>query len=134
MRKGTVSGAVSLVMIFCVLCMAVFSVLTFATAQREERLAKLNEERARAYYEADAKAIEVINALKNGEEPEVDVAYETENGVRIMEFEIPAGGDLALSVRASIENGEVTIYRWQTLFEGEWEMDESFQVWDGVTF
>ena len=31
-RGGGVSGAVSLVMIFCVLCLAVFAVLTLATA------------------------------------------------------------------------------------------------------
>ena len=134
MRKGTVSGAVSLVMIFCVLCMAVFSVLTFATAQREERLAKLNEQRAKAYYEADAKAIEVLNAIKEGREPDADVAYETEDGHRIAEFEVSAGGDLALSVRVSIDGEKLSILRWQTIYEGDWEIDESFKVWDGVTF
>ena len=36
-RGGTMTGAVSLVMIFCVLCMAVFAVLTLSTAAHREK-------------------------------------------------------------------------------------------------
>lgn len=39
-RGGTVSGAVSLVMIFVVLCLTVFSVLTLSTAVGESKLAR----------------------------------------------------------------------------------------------
>ncbi len=39
-RGGTVSGAVSLVMIFAVLCLTVFSVLTLSTAVGESKLAQ----------------------------------------------------------------------------------------------
>ena len=45
-RGGTMTGAVSLVMIFCVLCMAVFAVLTLSTAVREQSLAELTAQRA----------------------------------------------------------------------------------------
>ena len=45
-RGGTVCGAVSLTVIFCVLCMAVFAALTFVTANRERVLSELDARRA----------------------------------------------------------------------------------------
>ena len=62
-RSGGVSGAVSLVMIFCVLCLAVFAVLTLSTAVREQGLAELTAQRAREYYEADADAVAALVAI-----------------------------------------------------------------------
>ena len=58
-RGGGVSGAVSLVMIFCVLCLAVFAVLTLATADREAKLAEMTARSAADYYEADRRAVEI---------------------------------------------------------------------------
>ena len=48
-RGGSVSGAVSLVMIFCVLCLAVFATLTYVTADRERQLAELTARSAADY-------------------------------------------------------------------------------------
>ena len=62
-RGGGVSGAVSLVMIFCVLCLAVFAVLTLATADREAKLAEMTARSAADYYEADHRAVEIAAAL-----------------------------------------------------------------------
>ena len=55
-RGGTVTGAVSLVMIFVVLCMTVFAVLTLSTAVGESRLAQATAAHVQDYYEADARA------------------------------------------------------------------------------
>ena len=65
-RGGTVSGAASLVMIFCVLCMAVFAALTFVTANRERTLAELNARRAAEFYRADCDATRIAAALRGG--------------------------------------------------------------------
>ena len=75
---GSVSGAVSLVMIFCVLCLVVFATLTYVTADRERQLAALNAERAAAYYAADAEASRIVAALARGEEPPADAAVTQE--------------------------------------------------------
>ena len=53
MRRGRVSGAVSLIMIFCVLCLSVFAVLTLSTAVGEKKLTDLTAERAQDWYAAD---------------------------------------------------------------------------------
>ena len=81
-RGGSVSGAVSLVMIFCVLCLVVFSTLTYVTADRERQLSELTAQRAEAYYAADAEATRIVAALIRGEEvpkaPEGCPAYQKE--------------------------------------------------------
>ena len=75
-RGGTMTGAVSLVMIFCVLCMAVFAVLTLSTAVREQSLAELTAQRAAEYYEADRQATSIAAAVIAGEPVEnTEVSY-----------------------------------------------------------
>ena len=59
-RGGTVSGAVSLIVIFGVLCMAVFAALTFATANRERTFAELDARRAAEFYQADTAAADCL--------------------------------------------------------------------------
>lgn len=130
-RGGSISGAVSLVMIFCVLCLAIFAVLTFATAQREQKLSLLNAQRATDYYEADAKATGIISDLLAGKEISIDCIKASDaDGVRYS-FSIPAGGEQELAVEVLISGSKYKILKWKTVFVGDWEPDYSLDVWDG---
>jgi len=126
-RGGSISGAVSLVMIFCVLCMAVFAALTMVTAQREHTLAVLTADRAQAYYEADRTAAETVAALERGERPQgVTLTGDTAS------FAVPAGGDTLLAVKVRLEDRGCTVEQWETVFAGEWEAAETIEVWGGA--
>ena len=48
-------GASSLILIFIVLCMATFGLLSLSSAQGDLKLAGRNGEAVRAYYEADSR-------------------------------------------------------------------------------
>lgn len=80
-RGGTVSGAVSLVMIFAVLCLTVFSVLTLSTAVGESKLAQATAQHTADYYAADAQATAIAAQLGQGSRAqEIDgiaIAYTT---------------------------------------------------------
>lgn len=65
-RGGTVSGAVSLVMIFAVLCLTAFSVLTLSTAVGESKLAQATVQHTADYYAADAQATAIAAQLGQG--------------------------------------------------------------------
>ncbi len=129
-RGGMMPGMVSLMMFFCVLCLAIFSVLALATADREHRLTSLTAERAEAWYEADRKAMGIAGRIRNGEMPEEVSFTDTPEG-QLAEFSVPAGGDQNLSAAILVTPDEFRIIRWQTVFEGEWEADMSIDVWDG---
>ena len=131
-RGGGVSGAVSLVMIFCVLCLAVFSVLTIATADREAKLAEMTARNAADYYEADRQAVEIVAALQSGDTLPTDVEI-TRTG-NTAAFSLPVGENQALNVEVLLggQDGRTCeILRWQTEYTGSWETDDSWAVWDG---
>ena len=128
-KRGGVSGAVSLVMIFCVLCLAVFSVLTYATADRESRLSEMTAGNAADYYRADYEATAIAAALRSGAPlpADVDIAWDGDTA----SFCIPIGDSLGLDVALSVHGGACEILRWQTVYTGSWEPDEFLDLWDG---
>ena len=129
-RGGTMTGAVSLVMIFCVLCMAVFAVLTLATAVREQGLAELTAQRAAEYYEADRQAAEIAAALIAGEAVEADVSYELTGEGAVASYVVPAGGELLLEVRLLLTGSEYEVLAWRTIYAGDWTPDNSMELLD----
>ena len=136
-RGGGVSGAVSLVMIFCVLCLAVFAVLTLATADRERNRAQLTAQSAEAYYEADRQATEVLAAMQMDGPIPADVAVNRvtsaapEGSEETVSFTIPIGEEQGLEVEALLRGGDVEVLRWQTAYTGGWETDDTLDLWSG---
>ena len=135
-RGGSVSGAVSLVMIFCVLCLVVFSTLTYVTADRERQLAALSADRVADYYAADAEATRIVAALIRGEEPVTDVEVTQEMNWEddsvLYSFCVSAGGEQELSVRVRLNlNGTYDILSWSTAYAGDWETNDTIEIWDG---
>lgn len=121
MRKsGGVFGAVSLVMIFCVMCLAVFSVLTLATAERERKLTEMAAKNAEEYYKADYDATRIAAALQRGaalpDDLDIDIAWEGDTA----SFLLPMGDSLGLDVAVSIRDGRCGILRWRTVYTDSW--------------
>lgn len=134
-RGGTVTGAVSLVMIFVVLCMTVFAVLTLSTAVGESRLAQATAAHVQDYYEADARATAIAAQVAAGPAaPEIDgipVDYTaSEQGVRAA-FSVPAGENQALDVALLLRASSYAILKWELVYSGDWQADQSIAVWDG---
>lgn len=127
-KSGGVSGAVSLVMIFCVMCLAVFSVLTLVTADRESKLSEVTAQRAAEYYQADYNATVIVAALQNGTDPDVEITWDGNTA----SFFLPMGDSMGLDVAVSEHNGTYEVIRWQTVYTGEWEPDLYLDLWDGT--
>lgn len=132
-RGGSVTGVVSLIMIFCVLCLSVFAVLTVATSQREHRMAQLFAERAEAYYAADKKAVETVAELRRGGTP-MGVVY---TGAQEASFSVPVAGDQSLEVTVRLpeeDGGEVRILSWKTVYNGVWEPENGINLFEDWGF
>ncbi len=129
MREGgSVSGAVSLVMIFCVLCLAVFAALTLSTAVGEQSLTTITAERTQAYYEADAQAVEIVTALAAGQSVDTDVTWTTEEDGDTAEFSLPCGGEQMLEVKVRFSGGSWEVLTWRSVYAGEWIPDDSLTL------
>ena len=126
-RSGGVSGAVSLVMIFCVLCLVIFSMLTLATAEREYRLSEMTARNAEEYYRADYEATVIVAALRKGASPDAEIAWDGDTA----SFLLPMGESLGLEVAVSARGGRYEILRWHTVYTGVWEPDTFLDLWEG---
>ena len=61
--SGINVGSASLAMVFSILCLTVFSVLSLITANNDYKLAEKNSSSLKEYYSADYNATEFANAL-----------------------------------------------------------------------
>lgn len=125
-------GGSSLLVIFAVLCLTVFALLSLSTVQADKRLADSASKAVTGYYEADAKAEEILARLRRGEEPE-GVTF-SGSGLLFASYACPISETQALFVDVcfySQLDDNYTILRWQAKSTANWQPDESMNVWDG---
>lgn len=123
-------GGSSLLVIFAVLCLTVFAMLSMSTVLADERLADASAESVENYYSADAEAERILSQLRSGEVPEgVTLSEEnvaswtcTISDTQVLEVEVVFDGGLGDSYR---------ITRWQAVYSAEWKPDTSIKVWNG---
>lgn len=122
-------GGISLLVVFAVLCLTVFALLSLTTVRADQRLADAAVQNVAEYYAADYEAQAVLAQLRAGEMPE---------GVSrtgdIYRYTCPVSSTQALEVEVQIQGKEYTVLRWQMTFTGEWAPDDSLDLWDGETF
>ena len=120
----TVGGS-SLLVIFAVLCLTVFALLSLSSVQAERRLADAATRTVVDYYEADLQAQQILARLRAGEEiPELmerDGKYE---------FEIPISQRQSLAVALEYQGDDWVILRWQAVTCDE-AADDALNVWKG---
>lgn len=103
-------GGSSLLIIFAVLCLTVFALLTISTAQADKRLSEVSADAISSYYSADFQAEVILAQLRRGELPD---------GVQVNEsvysYACPISDTQTLMVEVFIEQGSWQILRWQSV-------------------
>ncbi len=128
-------GGISLLVVFAVLCLTVFALLSLTTVQADVRLADASAQAAADYYAADLEAQTILARLRNGERPE-GVTF-TGSGLLRAEYACRISDTQELQVSVilqGISGREYVIERWQAVPSAEWESDESLDLWDGAPF
>lgn len=121
-------GGSSLLVIFAVLCLTVFALLSLSTVQADGRLSKIAAQAVAEYYAADEEAEEILADLRNGIVPEGVVQ---EGNCYSYSCRVSDTQELQVTVRISQNFYEVL--RWQTVSITDWVADDSLNVWDGTT-
>jgi len=120
-------GGSSLLVIFAVLCLTVFALLSLSTVQADRRLADASAEAVKKYYEADTKAVQVLASLRQGQVP----AGAVEKNGEVYCYRQKVSEVQALEVEVKISDEKYEIVRWQLVSTTEWEEDDSVDVWSG---
>ena len=121
-----VVGGSSLLVIFAVLCLTVFALLSLSTVQAGGRLSEASAQAVADYYEADRAAEEIFARLRSGEWPEG--VTETDG---VYAYTCPVSQTRQLRVELLQDGENWTVLRWQTESVADWEADEFLDVWDG---
>lgn len=122
-------GGISLLVVFAVLCLTVFALLSLSTVRADERLSDASAQAVKDYYAADCKAQELLARLRFGETPK-----EVWTDGSLCGYTIPISDTQELQVEVEIRTtNDYTILRWQAVPIGEWELDEGLDLWDGET-
>ena len=118
-------GGTSLMVIFAVLCLTVFALMSLSTAKAGDQLSESMESAVQAYYEADTAAEETLAALRRGDTVE---EIEEDNGVYTYCCSINERANLHVSVQ--ITGNDYTILQWQSVVDDSM-ITETQDIWDG---
>lgn len=141
MRERIHIGTASIILIFILLCLSVFSLLSLSDGQSALTFAKRRAASVSAYYEADyagqlflhhfsraaaeGRSFEEALAQAAEELPDGSESGFRPNGVPYCEIPMPAGQ--ALCIEINIESGLPEVYRVYT--KEEYTIDDSIPVW-----
>ena len=150
-------GTSSILLIFVLLCMITFAVLSLVSARSDYRLSQKNAEHTRDYYEAENKANDILLTIDqcleeqytlygNTEEylQHVKSALENTEGIlfsseRVMEYQVPAGEKQALHVALLLHEDLKTgdcyyqIKSWKLINTETWQPEETLPVYGSDT-
>lgn len=136
MKQNAVGlGGASLILIFSVLCLAIFAILAFASANREWALTEKLKSSATAYYEADGRAVEIEAklraALARGEVPETIDGVPVTAAGETFSYTCPIDRRRALSVTLAWNGKALRVIGWHETNVADWTPQEGVDVWKG---
>ena len=119
-------GGSSLLVIFAVLCLTIFALLSLSTVQADRRMAEASYQAVQGYYEADTEAELILANLRSGNLP--DNVTKKDN---LYSYTCEVSETQALEVEVQITEDSYRVLRWQLVSTTEWEADDGLDVWDG---
>lgn len=130
MKKDNLSlpavGLSSLLVIFAVLCLTVFTLLSVSTVSAHKRLAQSSRQTIIGYYQADSQAEEILARLRSGEVPQ-GVTREGDQYT----YSCPISDTQTLAVRVEVAGENYQILRWQAISTADWDAEDKLPVWNG---
>lgn len=132
-NKGTPGlGIATLVLLFSVLTLCVFAVLSLSAARNELQLSRRYAQSVTDYYEADTQAAEIRQRLLSAADPQAEAEILRSEGLDIVwtsayyAYTVPVDEALSLAVELD-EKGQPL--RWQLISTGQWQPQEALPVW-----
>ncbi len=137
-------GGASLLVIFAVLALTIFALLSLSTVRADGRLSEAANKAVQDYYAADCKAQAVLAWLRTGKgEENLQVSEDFEMSATIIDYAdrnetiyyyaLPISDTQELQVEVKMGGAnDWEILRWQAVAVGDWEIDEGIDLWDMV--
>jgi len=131
-------GSASIVLVFAVLCLTVFSLITFMVAGNDNALVVAEAQLVTGYYKADALAEHIISEIyETGRIPgsirgvDIETARDEDTGRESVHFLCPISDSKALYVELAVSDEGYDILSWRMHNTDTWVIDDSLDVWRG---
>ncbi|MGI5937098.1 MAG: hypothetical protein ACOX7I_09965 [Oscillospiraceae bacterium] len=140
---GIRPGIMSVTVIFAVLCLTVFAVLSLMTAKSQAKQAEKEAAALVDYYEADGQCATFTRKLhrlwKSGSDiqelkaraEELGGTCQKEGDVLTVSYTAIIDNARQLDISFEISASSFEIFKWQTAGRGDWTPDEKLNVWEG---
>ena len=119
-------GGASLLVVFAVLCLVIFSLLALNTVLAEQRISRAYAQSVKDWYEADRKAQEMFASLRAGEE-----ISGVEREGQQYRYSVPVSEHQTLWVTLKETDGCWEVISWQTKAHPE-DGETILPVWQGL--
>ena len=134
-RKANI-GSSSLILIFIVLCLVTFSVLSLGNAKREDALSVRSADSVQEYYRADAQGEAFLQmadqALLKGDKDSLAPYLQSDTGTYCSDVSMDAGQALRVELNLDWEKKTYKILSWKVYHQEDYEIDQSIPVWSGA--
>ena len=133
-RKANI-GSSSLILIFIVLCLVTFSVLSLGNAKREDALSRRSADSVQEYYRADAAGEAFLQladqALLKGDKHSLMPYLQSASGTYCTDVAMNAGQALRVELALDWEQKTYQVLSWKVYHQEDYEIDQSIPVWSG---
>ena len=137
-KGGSGVGSASFVLIFAVLCMTIFALISLSSAVSDRVLSDTQEGLVTDYYDADMRAEFILaKILSTDAIPEtidgvsITVTYDPDTGAETAAFSCQLSDAKVLDVEVIIYENSYEILQWKMRDTRSWETDDSLPVWIG---
>ena len=147
-------GSASLILIFIVLCLATFAVLSLGNAKREDGFSRKSAESVQEYYRADAEGVAFVQEMDllmqeadwelqkeqtaSPEQKKTQVtaaagqSYDAGRDCFVRDIEMKSGLALHVELVPDWERGILRVQEWKVYDRGIFQIDQSMPVWNGM--
>lgn len=139
---GMSVGSATLVMVFSVLCLTVFAVLSVVTVGSAWTLAEKSADAVTNYYTADCIAVEYLNEITQNYQQNGSLELPTDceglvergGGQWWICYWVPIDEQQLLSVQLTAydNQSDILVEHWQVEYSGSWTADQTITIWDGT--
>ena len=137
MSRGGI-GSASIVLVFAVVCLTIFTVMAYGSALMDERLIESEVRLIEAFYAADSLAEQVLAEVLTSEivpdyimGVEIFSYWDWDILAEIVSFVSPITDTREIYVSVAIYEDSYRILTWRVYETGEWEVYDRLNVWPG---
>jgi hypothetical protein len=132
-------GSASVVLIFAVLCLTVFALISLSTAANDKALTRNNANLVREYYRADTLAETILaDILRDGVQEkvrgiEITSDFDMMTWEELISYSVPVNGTKVLYVEVQLGMDGAERLSWSMRDTRVWSGEEVYlPVWDGT--